>query len=105
MLKLSKPWRLIFRGCSLGNTAADMLLTVKRLCFLGKIVLSSDPIGNQGIKRLMKLEIPYLQTFHLHNTNITSDSMKILRHKKWPHYKLDIGIMMQTFFNYGMLFK
>lgn len=64
----------------MGNRAADILSQTS--CFsLKSLVISSDPIGNRGIKKLMKVNFPNLLNLRIENSNITTDFVKMLRHK------------------------
>ena len=70
--------RLYFHGCQLGNSAADKLS-----CQLYKHIqylrISSDSIGNKGIEKLTKLHMPNLTIITISNTNITTDSIKVMK--------------------------
>ena len=53
------------------------------------MIINADPIGNKGIKNLMKIEMNRLIQFELLYTNITSDVIKLLKKK----VKLQSGVI------------
>jgi hypothetical protein len=66
--------------------------------------ITSDPIGNKGIKKLAYLSLPKLNTLEIRNTNLTTDSIKMLR--KMPLNTIRyICFTKQRHFNYDELFK
>lgn len=45
------------------------------------IKIKSDSFGNQGLKRLISLDLPQLEKMVLSNTNITTDCIKTFNKK------------------------
>ena len=66
--------------------------------------ISSDSIGNKGIKKLTQLDLPKLAMILIGNTNITTDTIKVMK-KQVSNGLLSIGIIKQRKFDYDKLFK
>ena len=92
-----------FRGCQLGNPAADKLSC---LCYMHiqHLCISSDSLGNKGIKKLTKLHMPSLAAVTINNTNITTDTIKVMK-KRIVNNFYAISITKQKHFQYDQLLK
>ena len=92
-----------FRGCQLGNSAANKLSC---LCYQSIQIfrISSDSLGNKGIKNLTQLHLPSLAAITINNTNITTDIIKVMK-KRTTNGFLAIQITKQKKIQYDQLLK
>ena len=67
------------------------------------ISIASDPFGNKGIKILLKADFPRLNYLELSNTNITTDSIQIL--KKGLEGLYQLSVLTQQNFAFSRLLK
>jgi hypothetical protein len=95
--------RLEFHCCRLGNTMADKI-SHPFYHNITHLTITSDPIGNKGIKKLAYLCLPKLGVLKIENTNLTMDSIKMLR-KRTLNTIRDICFANHRHFNYDELFK
>jgi hypothetical protein len=95
--------RLEFHCCRLGNTMADNISHpfYHNITYLE---ITSDPIGNKGIKKLAYLCLPKLRTLKIKNTNLTTDSIRMLR-KRASNTIMDISFANHKHLSYDKLFK
>ena len=66
--------------------------------------ISSDSIGNKGIKKLIQLHMPNLTALTLSNTNITTDTIKVIK-KTVGEGLCWLGVTMQNNFRCDQLLK
>lgn len=70
--------QLVAIQCSFGDSLAQKL-SLHEHSRLASLLIYADPVSNRGIKLLMKLNIPSLKQLELVETQMTTDSLKVLR--------------------------
>ena len=73
---------LRFHGCHFDKDITRQL-KVLPLSTLSFLELSSESFGNEGLKKIMKLDMPVLTRLTLGNTNITSDGIRLLTRRPY----------------------
>ena len=74
---------LNFTACNLNNNIGNFIKYLKTEKIL-QLEFDSDPIGNIGLKLLMKNPMPLLRVFKFANTNMTTDGLKLIKRLTSP---------------------
>lgn len=89
---------IYFKGCRLENAAIFKQNFTSTNIW--SIDISSDTLGNKGLKKILSLNMPSLGSLSLKNTNITTECIKTLN-KKFYRGFIRLEINDQAHFNFG----